>query len=97
LKPLSVDILLLLAVLSELVCVLGILVSATTLDRLHYSGATTAIAPFLLLAAIVVEQGDHNPSWNAGFDALALFTLNSILTHSLARVLRQRSDGDVEL
>jgi hypothetical protein len=45
----------------------------------------------------VVEQGDHNPSWNAGFDALALFTLNSILTHSLARVVRQRSHGDVEL
>ena len=96
-RPLSVDILLLLAVLSELVCVLGILASATTIDRLHYSGATTAIAPFLILAAIVVEQGDHNPTWNAAFDAVALFTLNSILTHSLARVIRQRAHGDVEL
>lgn len=96
-KPLSVDILLLVAVVSEVICVLGVLVSATTLDRLHYSGATTAIAPFLLLAAIVVEQGDHNPTWNAAFDALALFTLNAILTHSLARVVRRRSHGDVEL
>jgi multisubunit Na+/H+ antiporter MnhG subunit len=96
-KPLSVDILLLLAVLSEVICVLGVLVSATTLDRLHYSGATTAIAPFLLLAAVVVEQGDHNPTWNAAFDAVALFALNAILTHSLARVVRQRAEGDVEL
>jgi multisubunit Na+/H+ antiporter MnhG subunit len=97
LRPLSVDILLLLAVVSEVICVLGVVVSATTFDRLHYAGATTAIAPFLLLAAVAVEQGDHNPTWNAAFDAVALYVLNAILTHSLARVLRQRAKGDVEL
>lgn len=96
-RPLSVDILLLLAVVSEVICVLGVVVSATTFDRLHYAGATTAIAPFLLLAAVAVEQGDPNPTWNAAFDAVALYVLNAILTHSLARVLRQRAKGDVEL
>lgn len=96
-RPLSVDILLALAVLCELVCVVGILASATVYDRLHYSGATTALAPFLVLAALVVEQGVWNPTWNAVFDALVLFFLNSVLTHATARVARQRERRDVEL
>jgi multisubunit Na+/H+ antiporter MnhG subunit len=96
-RPLSVDILLALAVFTEVVCVLGILISATVYDRLHFSGATTTVAPFLLLAAIVVEQGDHNPTWNAIFDALVLFFLNSALSHATARVIRQRERGGLEL
>lgn len=96
-RPLSVDILLLLAVVSELVCVIGILASATVYDRLHFSGATTTVAPFLVLAALAVEQGVLNPTWNAAFDALALFFGNAVLTHATARVARQRERRDVEL
>lgn len=95
--PLSVTILLALAVLTELICVLGVLRSPTTFDRLHFSGATSALAPFLVLAALVVEQQDHNPTWNAVVDALALFVLNSTVTHATARVVRQRRERDVEL
>lgn len=75
----------------------GILLSATIYDRLHFSGATTAVAPFLVLAAIAVEQGDFNPTWNAVFDALVLFFGNAALTHATARVARQRLARDVEL
>jgi multisubunit Na+/H+ antiporter MnhG subunit len=96
-KPLSVDILLALAVFAELVCVLGIVASATVYDRLHFAGATTAVAPFLVLAALAVEQGFFNPTWNAVFDALVLFVGNSVLTHATARVARQRERRDVEL
>jgi multisubunit Na+/H+ antiporter MnhG subunit len=96
-RPLSVDILLGLAVFTEVVCVLGILLSATVYDRIHFSGGTTTVAPFLILAALVVEQGDHNPTWNAVFDAVALFFLNSALSHATARVARQRERRDVEL
>ena len=96
-RPLSVDILLALALLSELVCVVGLLRSRTVFDRLHFSGATSAVAPFLVLAAMIVEQRDHNPAWNALFDAFALFALNAALTHATARVIRQRQNLDVEL
>ena len=96
-KPLSVDILLALAVLAELVCVAGVVAGATVYDRLHYSGAATTVAPFLVLAAVIVEEGVRNPSWNAGFVAFALFFLNAVLTHATARVARQRERGDVEL
>lgn len=87
-----VDLLLVLTVVCELVCVLGVLVSATVYDRLHYSGGTTALAPFLLLVAIALRQPHPytNPVWNALFDALALFVLNNVLSHAIARVARAR-------
>lgn len=91
-RAVVVDSLLVLTVLCELVCVLGVLVSATVYDRLHYSGATTAFAPFLLLVAIALRQPHPytNPVWNALFDAFALFVLNNVLSHAIARVARAR-------
>jgi monovalent cation/proton antiporter MnhG/PhaG subunit len=87
-----VDVLLVLAVLCELICVVGVIASATVYDRLHYSGATTSLAPFLLLVAIALRQPHPytNPVWNALFDALALFVLNNVLSHAIARVARMR-------
>jgi multisubunit Na+/H+ antiporter MnhG subunit len=93
----TVAILLVLAVASEVVCVVGVIAGATVYDRLHYSGATTAVAPFLVFAAVVVEEGTAGPSWNAGFVAVALFVLNAALSHATARVARQRQRGDVKL
>ncbi|HZT92164.1 MAG TPA: monovalent cation/H(+) antiporter subunit G [Gaiellaceae bacterium] len=93
------DVLLVLVVLLELLCVLGLFVSATVYDRLHYSGASTALAPFLLLAAVAIRQPHPytNPVWNALFVALALFFLNNVLSHAIARVARQRETREVEL
>ena len=89
-RPLSVDILLAVAVASEVICVLGVLLSATVYDRLHYSGATTAVTPLLFLAAVAVEHGHANPTWNAVADAAALLLLNATLSHATARVARRR-------
>ena len=96
-RPLSVDILLALALFTEVVCVAGALLGATIYDRLHYTGATTSVAPFLVLAAIVVEQSDHTPTWNAAFVAVVLFSANNVLSHAIARVARQRELGGIEL
>jgi multisubunit Na+/H+ antiporter MnhG subunit len=86
----TVGVLLGLAVASEVVCVLGVLFAGTTYDRLHYSGATTAVAPLLVLAAVAVEEGHADPTWNAVADAIALLFLNAALTHATARVARRR-------
>jgi len=98
-RSVVVDVLLVLVVLLELLCVLGLFVSATVYDRLHYSGASTALAPFLLLAAVAIRQPHPytNPVWNALFVALALFFLNNVLSHAIARVARQRETREVEL
>jgi monovalent cation/proton antiporter MnhG/PhaG subunit len=94
-----VDAALVLAVASELVCVAGVLASATVYDRLHYAGATTALAPFLVLVAIAVRQPHPytNPVWNGLFTAVVLFALNNVLSHAIARVARQRDRRDVQL
>jgi monovalent cation/proton antiporter MnhG/PhaG subunit len=87
-----VDALLVLAVLSELICVVGVLASGTVYDRLHFSGATTSLAPFLLYAAIALRQPHPYtaPAWNALFDVLALFVLNNVLSQAIARAARVR-------
>ena len=96
-RPVSVDVLLALALLTEVVCVAGVLWSATVYDRLHYSGLTTSIAPFLIFAALVIEHRDHSAMWNGLVDALALFFLNAVLSQAIARVARQREAGGIEL
>jgi multisubunit Na+/H+ antiporter MnhG subunit len=98
-RTVVVDGLLVLTVLAELICVAGIYASATVYDRLHYSGATTALAPFLVLVAIAVRQPHPYtaPVWNALFTAVALFALNNVLSHGIARVARQRETGEVQL
>jgi multisubunit Na+/H+ antiporter MnhG subunit len=69
-----------------------VLAAGSVYDRLHYSGATTSVAPFLLFAAIALRQPHPytNPVWNALFDALALFVLNNVLSHAIARAARAR-------
>jgi multisubunit Na+/H+ antiporter MnhG subunit len=98
-RTVVVDALLALTVLCELVCVVGIFASATVYDRLHYSGATTALPPFLVLVAIALRQPHPytSPVWNALFTSVTLFALNNILSHGIARVARQRETGKVTL
>jgi len=91
-RALIVDALLVLTVLCELICVIGVFAGRNVYDRLHYSGATTSVAPFLLLVAIALRQPHPytNPVWNALFDAVALFALNNVLSHAIARAARAR-------
>ena len=71
-RTVAVDAALVLAVLCETLCVVGVLASATVYDRLHYSGATTSVAPFLVFVAIVLRQPHPytNPVWNGLFTFL---------------------------
>ncbi|NUR76096.1 MAG: hypothetical protein HOQ28_07435 [Thermoleophilia bacterium] len=91
-RAIAVDLLLVLAVLAEAICVLGIVASASTFERLHYSGATTSLAPVLVLAAVAIRQPHPYtaPVWNALVDAVALYALNNTLSHAIARVARRR-------
>jgi len=98
-KTAIVDVLLVLTVASEALCVLGVWAGATLYDRLHYAGATSSVPPFLVFVTIMLKQPHPytNPVWNALFVAVTLFVLNGVLTHAIARVARQREAGDVEL
>ncbi|HEX3237466.1 MAG TPA: monovalent cation/H(+) antiporter subunit G [Gaiellaceae bacterium] len=81
----AVDVLLALGVATELICVAGILVMRTTLDRLHYAAACTTVPAFLILAAVLVRE--HLSA--GGIEAIAtvaiLFLLNPALVIMTAR------------
>jgi multisubunit Na+/H+ antiporter MnhG subunit len=98
-RSIVVDALLVATVAAELICVVGVLAGATVYDRIHYAGATTSVAPFLVFVAVLLRQPHPytNPVWNALFVAVTLFVLNGVLTHAVARVVRQREVGDLEL
>ena len=95
----AVDALLTVTVVSEALCVVGVVWAATVYDKLHYAGSTTSVPPFLVFVAVLLKQPHPytNPVWNALFVAVALFLFNGVLTHAIARVARQREALDVEL
>lgn len=89
---LAVDVLLALGVAAELLCVLGVLVMRTTLDRLHYAAACTTVPAFLILAAVLVRE--HFSA--SGIEAIAavalLFLLNPAIVITTARAAHRADD-----
>lgn len=91
----AVDVLLAIAVVAELLCVLGVVIMRTTLDRLHYAAAATTVPAWLVLAAVLVRE--HVSS--GGLEAIAavaiLFLLNPLLVIATARAVQRvdRSDA----
>jgi monovalent cation/proton antiporter MnhG/PhaG subunit len=92
----AVDVLLALGVVAELICVVGILVMRTTLDRLHYAAACTTAPAFLILAAVLVRE--HLSA--GGIEAIAavaiLFLLNPALVITTARSAHAADDPSFE-
>ena len=88
----AVDVLLALGVATELLCVAGVLVMRTTLDRLHYAAACTTVPAFLILAAVLVRE--HLSA--AGIEAIAaialLFLLNPAIVIATARAAHAADD-----
>jgi monovalent cation/proton antiporter MnhG/PhaG subunit len=93
---LAVDLLLALGVGAELLCVAGVLVMRTTLDRLHYAAACTTVPAFLILAAVLVRE--HLTA--GGIEAIAavalLFLLNPAVVITTARAAHRLDDPEFD-
>lgn len=93
---LAVDVLLGLGVAAELVCVVGIVVMRTTLDRLHYAGAATTVPAFLILVAVLIRE--HLSA--GGLQAIAavglMFLLNPALVIGTAQAARRIDEAEEE-
>jgi multicomponent Na+:H+ antiporter subunit G len=87
---LVLDVLVGLGVAGELLCCVGLLAMRDVYDRLHYAMAATTVPPLLIAAAVVVEEGWTQPAINALVVAVALFLLNPVLAHAMARAARSR-------
>jgi monovalent cation/proton antiporter MnhG/PhaG subunit len=89
---LVVDILVGIAVVAELLCCVGLLVMRDVYDRLHYAMAASAVPPFVVAAAVLVEEAWTQPGINALLIAVALFLVSPVIAHATARVARARRE-----
>ena len=93
---LVIDVLVAAGVVGELLCCLGLLLMRNVFDRLHYVMASTTVPPFLIAAAVVVDEDWTQPGINALLIAVALFLINPVLATATARAARARRFGKVE-
>ena len=93
---LAIDVLVGAGVVGELLCCVGLVVMRDVFDRLHYAMASTTVPPFLIAAAVVVEEDWTQPAINALVIAVALFVANPVLANATARAARARRFGQVE-
>jgi monovalent cation/proton antiporter MnhG/PhaG subunit len=100
---LAVDVLLALGVAAELLCVVGLLLTRTAYDRLHYAGVAGIVGPAAIGAAIVMRETVSASGGveltSGGLEALCsavfLLALNPILGHAIARAARLRERGSL--
>lgn len=87
------DVLLAAGVAVELFCYAGVLLARTAYDRLHYVVPATAIAPVLIVAAIVVQEGTSTSAVKALLIGVGMVALGPVLSHATARAIRIRGLG----
>jgi multisubunit Na+/H+ antiporter MnhG subunit len=92
----AVDVLLALGVAAEVICVAGVLVMRTTLDRLHYAAATTTVPAFLILAAVLVREHLSAGGIQAIAAVVLLFLLNPAIVIATARAAHAADDPGFE-
>jgi len=90
----AVDVLLGAGVALELLCCVGVLVTRSTFDRLHFVSAATTVPAFFVLAAVLVRE--HLSS--GGLQAIAavglMFLLNPLLVIATARAAQRVDEAE---
>jgi multisubunit Na+/H+ antiporter MnhG subunit len=84
-----VDVLLVLGVVGELVCVAGVVTKRTTFDRLHYLGASTTVPAFCFLAAVLCREHLSGGGLQAIAAVALLFLFFPVSLLALARAVRR--------
>lgn len=93
-SDLAVDVLLGVGVVGELLCVAGVLVMRTTLDRLHYAAAATTVPAFLVLLAALVREHLSAGGLQAIVAVGLLFLINPALVIATARAARRVDEAE---
>ena len=97
----AADVLLVIGVAAEVVCVLGLVTRRSVYDRLHYAAAATTIGPGCIACAIALRE-TVTPFGSVELNSacletlgtgFALFLLNPVLTHAVARAARLQERG----
>jgi multisubunit Na+/H+ antiporter MnhG subunit len=91
-RELAVAVTLTLGVGVELLCCLGVATARGTLARIHYAAAGSTLGPFLLAAAVALEESLSATTLTAVLVAATLFVLGAAAAHAIARAARPRED-----
>jgi multicomponent Na+:H+ antiporter subunit G len=89
-RDVTVAALLTAAVGVELLCCVGVLVMNDVFDRLHYLGPASAVGPFLVAGAVLVEESLGQPFVKATLVAILIAISGPVLSHATARAARVR-------
>jgi len=89
----AVEVLVWVAVLTCLICCLGIVVMKDFFERLHYMATVSTVATVALLIAVVIQQGWGQAAIKMSLIVVVLFLMNAVLTHATARAARVRELG----
>jgi multicomponent Na+:H+ antiporter subunit G len=90
---LAVALLLGVGVAALVVSALGVLVMREALDRLHFTGPASTIAPVCFAAAVLVEEPLSSAGVKAVLVAALIVVTTPVLSHATARAARIREDG----
>ena len=94
----AADVVLVLGILAELICVAGVLWMRDVFDRLHFTGAATTVGPVLVGVAVGLAGMSTVSALTQSLGALAaLVVLGPVLTHLTGRSvhrLRGRPEPD---
>ena len=90
-----VDTFLVVGVLCQLICCLGVLVMPTALDRLHFAGAATTLGPLLVGAAVLVRQTTSAAGIETIVTMALILLLGPVVTLAMARAIRRSEIGQI--
>ena len=91
-----VDVFLAVGVALELLCCVGVLVTRTTFDRLHYVSAATTVPAFFVLAAVLAREHLSSGGLQAIAAVALMFLLNPILVIATGRAIKRVEESEAE-
>jgi multisubunit Na+/H+ antiporter MnhG subunit len=78
---------------SVLLSCAGLVAARASLDKLHFTGPATVIAPTALAAAVLVEEPLSSAGVKAVLVALVMLLTGPVVLHATARAARIRDHG----
>jgi multisubunit Na+/H+ antiporter MnhG subunit len=82
---------------TEVISCIGLLAMRSTIDRLHYAGAGTALGPALLAAAVCVREGVVSAQGLSALLIAVVFAFaGSALGVGLAKTIRLETAGTAD-
>ncbi|MBV8205689.1 MAG: monovalent cation/H(+) antiporter subunit G [Acidobacteria bacterium] len=89
----AVEVSLGIAVVTALICCLGLALMKDFFEKLHYMSTVCTVSSFFVLLAVVLKEGAGQAAIKMALIFVALLIMNAVLTHASARAARVRTFG----